>query len=180
LGQTIIRRPFAQEKSMRGWAFFILGASMAYKDEKLEAHRLFIEEHKSLEEIAKSIPDVSIKTLYRWASEGNWQGEKEAISLTSFSAVKSMLQAAVARMTVMVGEIQRDGKINSGEVYALRQLILSAKSLQKEVDSFGNLLLAIEEFTSFLAEQDPEMLEKIHPLLVRFGVEMSKKYGKKR
>ena len=153
---------------------------MAYKDEKLEAHRLFVEESKSVEEISKLMPKVAIQSIYRWCADGGWQKEKEEISLTSFSAVKSMLQAAVSRMGTMVGEIQRDGKINSSEVYGLRQLILSAKSLQREIDNLGNILLAMGEFTAFLSEREPDLLKKLEPYLIEFGGTMSKKYGKRR
>lgn len=151
---------------------------MAYKDEKLEAHRMFLEEKRSIEEIAKLMPNVSIKSLYRWAAEGNWQKEKEEISLTSFSAAKEMLVLAVEQMKQLTADLRKDGKLNPSTVYALRQVILSAKSLQKEVDSLGSILLAMEEWTSFLAERAPDLLKKCEPYLIEFGNLVSKKYRK--
>ncbi len=79
----------------------------------------------------------------------------------------------------MVTEIQTTNKINPSEVYALRQLILSAKSLQKEIDNYGNIILAMTEFTEFMAERDHEELERLQPFLSEFGSLMSKKYRRK-
>jgi transposase-like protein len=152
---------------------------MALKVERLQAKQLYIEEKKTIEEIAKLLPNVSIQSLYRWCSEENWDREREEISTTSYSAMKSMLRTAVARMMEIEKDIKKDGKINSSEVYALRQLILSAKSLQKDVDNYGNIILTMQEFTDFLAERTPEILKQLEPYLIEFGNTMSKKYGKR-
>ncbi len=156
---------------------------MARKLERLEAKRLFIEEKKEIPEIATGL-HIPEPTVYRWKADdkekGNdWDKDREAVALTSFSAAKSMLAAVVTRMTAMVGEIQKTNKIDATEVYALRQLILSAKALQKEVDNLGNILLAMQEFTDFMGEREPEMLKKLEPFLLEFGNTMSKKYGHK-
>lgn len=151
---------------------------MARKVERIDAKRLYCDDLKEISEIAK-ILSVPEKTIYRWASEGSWDKEREEIRTTSSSAVKQMLRAAAGRLTDMVEEIKVNKKINPSEVYALRQLILSAKSLQKEVDMLGNILLAVQELTEFIAERDTEILETIRPLLAEFGPYISKKYGKR-
>ncbi|MGD0591082.1 MAG: hypothetical protein ABSA44_09825 [Bacteroidota bacterium] len=152
---------------------------MAYKSENLEAHRLFLEEGKSIEQIATAMPHISIQTIYRWAADGGWQKEKEEIAMTSVSTSKQMLQTLVVQLGRMMETIKTTGVMNSSEIYSIRQLLLSVKALQKDVDSYGGLLLAIGEFTEWLAERDPDALTKIQPLLVEFGNAMSKKYGKK-
>lgn len=157
---------------------------MARKLERLDAKRFYVEEKKETAEISKLI-QVPEGTIYRWKEEdkakGNdWDAEREAVAMTSFSAAKQMLAAVVTRMTAMVGEIQKDNKVNSSEVYAIRQLILSAKALQKEVDNLGNILLAMQEFTDFMVDREPELLKKLEPFLIEFGNTMSKKYGRKR
>ena len=68
--------------------------------------------------------------------------------------------------------------INAGDSDSLTKLAKTVKTLFKDVDSYGNIILAIGELTEFLAERDQEMLEKLHPLLVEFGNMISKKYGK--
>ncbi|MCL5266685.1 MAG: DUF1804 family protein [Bacteroidetes bacterium] len=156
---------------------------MAHKLERIDAKRLYCEENKDIIEIAKLI-DVPESTVRRWKSEdgaaGNdWDKEREEILTTSFSAVKQMLRAATSRLASMVTEIQTTNKINPSEVYALRQLILSAKSLQKEIDNYGNIILAMTEFTEFMAERDHEELERLQPFLSEFGSLMSKKYRRK-
>lgn len=157
---------------------------MARKLERLDAKRLYIEELKEIPDIAKQL-NVPEKTLYRWKSEDaakgiDWDAEREEIRLTSFSAAKQMLRAVVTRLGSMVEEIARDGKINPSEVYAVRQLLKSVKEIEKDVDKLGNILLAMEEFTDFLASRAPDLLQKLHPYLIEFGNEMSKKHGRKR
>lgn len=156
---------------------------MARKIERLDAKRMYCEELKEIPEISKQL-NIPEATLYRWKAEdkeqGNdWDKDREAIRMTSYSAAKSMLRAVVTRLDSMVKEIAESNKINPSEVYALRQLLKSAKEIQKDVDSLGNILLAMEEFTDYLAEREHELLQKLQPYLVEFGNLMSKKYGRK-
>ena len=153
---------------------------MAFKSEKLEARRIFIEEGKSIEQISAAMPHVSIQSIYRWAADEKWQEEKDAIAMTSVSTSKQMLNTLVIQLGRMMETIKTTGVMNSSEVYSIRQLLLSVKALQKDVDNYGNVLLAIGEFTEWLAERDADALVKIQPLLIEFGNAMSKKYGKKR
>lgn len=157
---------------------------MARKLERLDAKRLYLEELKEIDEIAK-ILNVPEGTIRRWKVEdkengSDWDREREEVRLTSFSVVKKMLRTAVLRMGQMMDEIQKEHKINPSEVYALRQLLKSAKELEKDVDKLGNILLAMEEFTDFLANRAPDLLQKLHPFLIEFGNEMSRKHGRKR
>jgi hypothetical protein len=153
---------------------------MANKVTRVEAKRLYLEENKSLEEIVKILPDATLSTLYRWKAEENWDKEREEVALTSFAATKQIFTVAVQQLQEMLINV-RDGKqkINPSEVYALRQLLKSAKELQKDVDNYGNIILAMQEFTDFLSERDSDMLQRLHPYLVEFGNATSKKYGKK-
>jgi uncharacterized protein involved in tolerance to divalent cations len=153
---------------------------MAYKSEKLEAHRMFLEENKSIEQIAAAMPHISIQSIYRWAADEEWQKEKDEIAMTSVSTSKQMLQTLVVQLGRMMETIKTTGVMNSSEVYSIRQLLLSVKALQRDVDNYGNVLLAIGEFTEWIAERDPDVLITIQPLLVEFGNAMSKKYGKKK
>jgi len=156
---------------------------MARKFEKMQARRLYIEEKKEVPEIAKML-NVPESTVFRWRLEDkeagvDWEKDREAINMTSFSAAKSMLRAVVTRLDSMVKEIAETNKINPGEVYALRQLLKSAKEIQKDVDALGNIMLMMEEFTDFLAQRDPAKLQDLHPYIVEFGNAMSNKYGRK-
>jgi transposase len=156
---------------------------MARKLERHDAKRLYCEELKEIPEISRMV-NVPEKTVYRWKTEDkesgvDWDKEREEIRMTSFSAAKSMLRAVVTRLDSMVKEIAETNKINPGEVYALRQLLKSAKEIQKDVDALGNIMLMVEELTGFMGERDPAMLQRLHPYLVEFGNEMSRKYGRK-
>lgn len=147
---------------------------MAHKIERIEAKRLYLEEKLSLEEIAKRMPQVSIASLYRWSKEESWDKEREEVALTSYGAYKRVLQLAADKIT----EIAQSGQIDARAADAVTKLLKSVKTLFKDVDAYGNILLAVGELTEFLAERDHDLLEKLHPFLVEFGSAMSKKYGK--
>ena len=71
------------------------------------------------------------------------------------------------------------GTVDAREADSIVKMIKSAKSLNKDVDSLGNIYLAIQEFVDFMDERDSEMLKKLQPYLTEFGNAMSKKYGRK-
>ena len=155
---------------------------MAYKQQRLEARRLYIEDGLEILEISKRL-GVNEKSVYRWrqddAESNDWDKQREEIKMTSFSAARDMLRVATIRMSQMVGEITISGKLHPGDIHALRELINSAKSLQKDVDRLGNVLITVEELTEFLSQRSPDILEQLMPYLSEFGVEMKRKYGKK-
>ena len=147
---------------------------MSHKIERIEAKRLYLEENLSLEDINKRIPQVSLASLYRWSAEEKWDAEREEVALTAFSSHRTILKMISNKLN----EIAKSGVINAGDSDSLTKLAKTVKTLFKDVDSYGNIILAIGELTEFLAERDQEMLEKLHPLLVEFGNMISKKYGK--
>jgi transposase-like protein len=161
---------------------------MARKLDRIEAKRLYCEEKKEVKEISRllSVPEG---TIYAWksadAERGNdWDKMREEIQLTSFSATKDMLRMVTARLSAMADELTKAGpdgaKINPSEVYAIRQLLKSLKELQKDVDHYGNILLAMQEFTDFMGDRAPELLLTMEPYLLEFGNTISKKYGRRR
>jgi transposase len=153
---------------------------MARKIERIDARRFYIEEIMEIPEIAKRL-NVPEKTVYRWKADdklkgADWDKEREEIRDTSFTAYKKTLKLAVD----MVENMANTGVISSQSADAVQKVVKAVKSLYKEVDSLGNILLAIGEFIEFLSERDPDMVEKLQPYLADFGNSMSKKYGKKR
>ena len=152
---------------------------MARKMERLDARRLYCEEIMSIGEIAKRLM-VPENTVYRWKSEdaergNNWDSERETLRLTSFSAYKQAVKIAVDRLTAMA----TSREFNFKDADGLTKIIKAAKSLYRDVDSLGNIILAMNEFTGFLAERSPETLESLQPWLNEFGQVMSKKYAKR-
>lgn len=140
---------------------------------------MYCEEGKEVAEIAQRL-NVPESSVYRWKQDdadkgSDWDKEREAMRLTSFGAYKQTLKIALDKLT----KIANGGEVNSKEADALVKIIKSAKSLYKDVDVLGNVLLAMEEWKDFLNARDPETLQKLIPLLVEFGNEMSRKYGKK-
>lgn len=146
--------------------------------DRTEAKRLYIEENVGIAEISKRL-DIPEKTLYRWRNDEKWDEEKEDIANTSTNAVKQSYRAAIAAMEKITKDFEAGGTLNSADVQNARMLIKNAKELQKDVDMLGNILIAQREWTQFLQERDPELLQKNLPYLLAFKDEMKKKYGKR-
>jgi transposase-like protein len=152
---------------------------VARKLERLDARRMYCEELIQIGEIAKRI-QVPESTVYRWKSEDavkgqDWDAERETMRMTSFSAYKQAIKIAVDKLTAMAVS----GEIDFKDADGLTKIIKAAKSLYKDVDSLGNVLLAMNEFADFLAERSPETLDELQPWIAEFGQVMSKKYSKR-
>lgn len=135
---------------------------------------MYCEEGLLVPEISKRL-NVPEKTIYRWKEEEAWDRDREAMKMTSFSAYKQTLKIAIDKLT----SIALSGQIDVKEADALTKIIKSAKSLYKDVDVLGNVLLGMSEFSDFLQDRSPETLEKLLPWITEFGQVMSKKYGKR-
>lgn len=152
---------------------------MARKLARLDAKRFYIEERIELPEISKRL-NVPEATIRRWRQEdlaagSDWDQEREQIGMTSFSAYKQTLKIAIDQLK----SIATTGEVDVKTADAIVKIIKSAKSLYKDVDSLGNILLAMTEFTDFLAERDPDALSKLQPYLSEFGTTMQRKYSKR-
>lgn len=152
---------------------------MSRKLDRIDAKRLYTEELKEVPEISKQL-GVPEATVYRWKSDdkekgSDWDADRESLRMTSFSAYKQTLKIAIDKLN----SIAASGVIDTKEADAIVKIIKSAKSLYKDVDMLGNILLAMGEFTDFLRDRDGDMLTALQPYLQEFGKQMSKTYGRK-
>ncbi len=156
---------------------------MARKIERIDAKRLYTEELKEIPEISKQLR-VPEKTVYRWKYEdlqkgSDWDKEREQLRTTSTIASKKIDRVAFVRLEKMLDEIAAGAKINPSDVYALRQLILSANAFRKGEDKLGDILLMVNELINFTSERYPDKLESMQELLTEFGDAMRDQYGKR-
>ncbi len=152
---------------------------MARRLDRVDAKRLYCEELLDVAEISKRL-NVPDKSIYRWKQEDadqgtDWDKERESMRMTSFSAYKQALKIAIDKLTGMA----TSGVIDVKEADALTKVIKSAKSLYKDVDVLGNILLAMSEFADFLSERSPDTLDSLRPWIAEFGQVMSKKHGRR-
>lgn len=150
---------------------------MARKIERLDAKRLYCEELKEIPGIAVLL-NVPEKTVYRWKAEerekgSDWDKEREEIRNTSFSGYKKTLKLAID----MIDRMAATGEISTKDADAVQKIVKAVKSLYKDVDNLGSVLLMMNEFSEFLSEREPDLLEKLQPYIVEFGTAMSKKFG---
>jgi len=146
---------------------------MAHTTERLAAYQLFVEEGKSLKDIAAQI-GVSEKSLYRWKEEDKWDDDRKTLQLTGSTALKSTLIIAVKKME----EMATSGDIDPKAADAIVKIIKAARSLSKEIDTRGNIMLGLREFTEFIRVEHPEHLSMMQSLLAEFGTWIKRKYPK--
>ena len=144
---------------------------MANKMDRLKATELYVSEGKTVKEISAML-GINEKNLYYWCKTDEWDSERETIALTGLSAYKSTLALAVKQIQDMV----TSGKVDSSKADALQKIVKAAKSLYKDIDKRGNILLGIGELIEFLRESHPEQLETLQPYLIEFGTYVKKKY----
>jgi len=149
---------------------------MARDIERLKAKQLYTEEGKSVGEISAML-GVPEKTVYRWKSEatdtdGDWDKDREAMQLTGLSAYKQTLLLALKQLRAMAVS----GDIDPRKADALNKVIKSAKSLAKDIDKRGNILLGMNEFLEFLRQDHEDVLESLTPYLSEFGSWVKRKY----
>lgn len=152
---------------------------MTKRIERLDARRLYCEERKSIGEIAAQL-HVPDKTIYNWKAGDklageDWDHTREEMYLTAFSAHKGTLKLAMDTLN----KISREGKIDPSQIYAVRQLVLTVKSLYKDVDTYGNILRTVSELIQFMQDRYPDLLQQMQPCLAEFGKTMQDKYGSK-
>jgi len=163
-----------------GLFFFLPEDSIvARRPERFEAKKLYIEDGLDLGEIGKRL-NVPEATVRRWRLEDreagtDWDQDREQIRMTSLSAYRETLKIAIDKLK----RIATSGEIDVKEADAIVKIIKAAKSLYKDVDNLGNILLAMTEFTDFLAEREPDLLTRLRPYLSEFGTTMQRKYSKK-
>jgi uncharacterized protein YjcR len=144
---------------------------MARNNDRLNAKRLYIEENKEISDIALQL-DVPEKTVYRWRAEEGWDKDRETMKLTGVSAYKNMMLIAVRQLE----EMATSGEIDARKADALNKVIKAAKSLSKDIDKRGNILLGVGEFVTFMREEHSEFLMTLVPYLTEFGTWVKHRY----
>jgi transposase-like protein len=144
---------------------------MAHTTERFEAKRLYCEDGKTIKEVAL-VTGVNEKTLYRWKEDDEWDKDRQAMQLSGVSAYKSMISIAVRKLE----EMATSGEINASDADALQKVVKSARSLSKDIDKRGNILLGIGEFVLFLRDLHPDQLEGMQALISEFGGWVKRKY----
>jgi transposase-like protein len=149
---------------------------MARNFDRLRAKQLYIEETKGVKEIA-ALLGVPEKTIYRWRDDAkgtpeDWDKDREIVQLTPLAASKRMLILAIKKLDEMVAT----GSFDSKSADAFAKTVKSVRTLQKDVDIPGNILLGMNEFIEYLREHHPDRLEGIEDLVIEFGSAVRKKY----
>jgi hypothetical protein len=126
---------------------------------------------------------IPSNTIYCWKIRDrkrgeDWDKEREAMHDESANAPKQMLKAALESLAPVIKEMRTEKRINPKEISAIRQLILTAKAIQKNADPPGSIIFCMTEFTDFLAARNWELHHSLEQYLLEFGTEMSKKHGK--
>lgn len=144
---------------------------MAYSEERIRSKRLYVEEGKSIKEIS-TMEGINEKTLYRWREEEEWDNDRETMQFTGVAAYKHMMAMAVKKLE----EMAKTGTINPKDADAFMKIVKGARSMAKDIDKRGNILLGLGEFIQFVRENHPDFLGELQPRLSEFGTWVKRKY----
>ena len=149
---------------------------MARDIDRLKAKQLYTEEGKSIKDIS-IVTGVPEKTIYRWKQEADgtdddWDTTRETLQLTGVSAGQSMIALAIKQLK----EMSVSGEIDARKADAFTKIVKSARSLLRDIDKRGNVLLGLNEFIEFLRESHPDQLDALQPYIIEFGSWVKRKY----
>lgn len=160
---------------------------MNYNPDQQQAHELFVNLGKSQTEIAGML-DVSQSTVNKWCSEFGWKEERNAKNLSPLK-IHTTIMINLARIVTELEQLDwENDKQNSVQKYVLLMDAISkgnavAQSITKSYDSLGGIILAFEEFTKWLKNNDavranhPDLLTILDQYTPAFTRAMAEKYG---
>jgi transposase-like protein len=149
---------------------------MARDIDRLQAKQLYTQDGKTIKEIS-IVLGVPEKTIYRWKQESDgtdddWDAIREVLQLTGVSAGKNVIALAVKKLS----EMAASGEVDAGKADAIIKIVKVARSLLRDIDKRGNILLGLNEFIEFLRESHPEQLDALQPYIIEFGSWVKRKY----
>jgi len=123
-----------------------LGKMAAYYE---EARRMFVQEGKTISEIARELKDVSERTLQRWSAEGEW-AEKRKEYIIKERKLNDILEELKYKLAIVTLDDP-----NPQNVYALCRIIAVLKP------SAAVELRQIEKEEAEAKKKSPEEVQKI-------------------
>lgn len=147
------------------------GSDPILSPEQREAEKLYLN-GKKVKEIA-IVLGCDPRKIYSWIKKFRWKERLVQIEKTP-EYIQGILLLKLA--DEVEGLTNKKG-ISTVEADKIVKIVSSIKSLRKESDMLGNILLAQIEFTNFLSETAPKLLTKLQEHLGSFTNRMVKKYG---
>ena len=123
-----------------------MGKMAAYYE---EARRMFVQEGKTISEIARELKDVSERTLQRWSAEGEW-AEKRKEYIIKERKLNDILEELKYKLAIVTLDDP-----NPQNVYALCRIIAVLKP------SAAVELRQIEKEEAEAKKKSPEEVQKI-------------------
>ena len=145
---------------------------MKTEEERAQAVKMFVEEGKTLQQIADHF-GVSQAAVALWSSGGNWKGlRRERRFMTAHPA----LDALRRELDLQVQKVGKTTAAEPAQIEALNKLHLMVEKMESRVDPIGPMLEAMGRFARFVAARaEREDRVVIHKWVERFFNEERRK-----
>ncbi len=140
------------------------------KQIKKSAEDLYLHQGKDFPFISR-LYNVPLRTIQRWATEGNWIQLKNQINESSWKTIQKV-RAVLPRL---IDKLEKSETLAT-DVDALLKAVSAMKKLEKNVDIVGNALMVFKEFALFIQPINPSASEIIQDHLEAFIGHLQRKY----
>lgn len=163
------------------------GVIRAYTKEQSYAHDLYVFQKKTQTEVSQ-IVGISQATMCKWVGQFNWKEEQEARHLSPVT-IHTEIMRNNAEIVKRLGQLnwQEDAETAKKEYVKLMDALSKgqavANSIMRQYDSLSGILLAMDEFTNWLANNEnrkknhPDLMAQLELYLPAFGRAMAEKFN---
>lgn len=139
--------------------------------EQRQAEKLYLN-GKKISEIA-AVLGCNPRKIYTWIAKFGWKERRVQIEKTPEYIQGVLLQ----KLAQEVEGISRKTGISTVDADKIVKIVSAIKSLRRETDKLGNIILTMTEFMGFITGKDRKLADRISNYLGEFTQEMVEKYG---
>jgi len=147
------------------------GSEPVLTPEQREAEKLYLA-GKKVSEIAMVL-GCNSRRIYTWIKKFGWKERRAQIEKTP-EYIQGVL---LKKLAEEVEGIAAKKGISTVEADKIVKIVSSIKSLRRESDKLGNIILTMTEFMGFISGKESRLADRISEYLGEFTKEMVEKYG---
>lgn len=136
-----------------------------------EAEKLYLSD-KKVKEIA-TILGCDARKIYYWINNYGWKRQRAQIKKTP-EYIQGIL---IEKLVEEADALKKKTGLSTVDADKMVKIVSAIKSLRRETDKLGNILLSMTEFMRFISGKDKKLADKISTYLGAFTNEMVEKYG---
>lgn len=147
------------------------GSDPVLTPEQRQAEKLFLA-GKKVSAIA-TVLGCNPRRIYTWIKKYRWKERRAQIEKTP-EYIQGVL---LKKLAEEVEGLANKRGISTVEADKIVKIVSSIKSLRRESDKLGNIILTMTEFMGFISAKESKLADRISEHLGEFTKEMVEKYG---